>query len=167
MAFHISDNARILRTTRNHSGARPKQPGTIVILTKYLDTPTKIPTIHLRTSTVGFHMAPVTWSHRDPTIGLHSTNNIIRFFHDLHHRESQDPKPKTPQDYPSITHDTNHITSKDPYHRTPHGYYHVTSQDSHHETSQYPPNTLFHRIVTTRPLRVLPTDSCRKHRTKH
>ena len=62
------------------AGRDQKQPGTIVILTKYLDTPTKIPTIHLRTSTVGFHMAPVTWSHRDPTIGLHSTNNIIRFF---------------------------------------------------------------------------------------
>ena len=33
----------------------------------------------------------------------------------------------------------------------------------HHSTR----NTLFRRIVTTRPLRVIPTDSCRKHRTEH
>ena len=55
-AFHISDNGRILSTTRNHGGARPKKNGTIAILSKYLDTPT----INLRTPTIGLHMAPVT-----------------------------------------------------------------------------------------------------------
>ena len=34
--FHISDHGRLLRTTRNQ-----KQPGTIAMLTKCLDTPTK------------------------------------------------------------------------------------------------------------------------------
>ena len=55
--FHISDNGRILCTTRNHGGTRPKKR-TIAILTKCLDTPTKTPTIHFRTSTTEFHMAP-------------------------------------------------------------------------------------------------------------
>ena len=99
-----------------------KQSGTIDMLTKCRDTTTKLPTIHFRTSTTGFHMAPATWSHRYPTIGVHSTNNIILMIsHDPHYMTSQDPNHKTPQDYSSIALDTNHMTSQDTYHSSPNG----------------------------------------------
>ena len=141
-AFHISDNGRILRTTRNHGGARPNT-------TRYNSHTDQIPrynnkntndtsqNLHHRISHGTSHMVPQRPNNRTSQHQQHHT-----ILHDLHHSQSQDPKNKTPQDYPSITHHTNHMTSQDPYHRTPHGYYHMTSQDSHQDTSQYPQHTI-------------------------
>ena len=158
--FHIRNNGRILRTTRNHGGARPKT-------TRYNNHTDQIPrytnkntndtsqNLHHRISHGTSYMVPQRPNNRTSQHQQHHTIS-----HDLHHRKLQDPKPKTPQDYPSITHDTNHMTSQDPYHRTPHGYYHMTSQDSHLETSQYPQHIISQDSK-------IPTYLCRKHRTEH
>ena len=137
-ACDISDNGRILRTTRNHGGARPKT-------TQYNSHTDQMPRYTSKNTNDTFqtllHKISHGTSHVDPQrpnnrTSQHQHHNMIS--HDLHHRTSQDHNHKTPQDYHSIVHDTNHRTSQDPYHITPHGYYYMTSQDPHHETSQYP-----------------------------
>ena len=135
--FHISDNERIFRTTRNHGGARAtttRYNSHTDQMPRYTNKNTNntLQNLHHRISHGTSHMV----SQRPNNMTSHHQHHIIS--HDTHHRTSQDPNHKIPQDYPIIAHYTNHMTSQDPYHRTPHNYYHMTSQDSHHETSQYP-----------------------------
>ena len=110
-AFHISDNGRILRTTRNHGGARPKT-------TQYNSHTDQMPRYTSKNTNDTFqnlhHKISHGTSHMDPQrpnnrTSQHQQHHMIS--HDLHHRTSLDHKHETPQDYPSIAHDTNHRTS--------------------------------------------------------